>query len=340
MATITKRGDFQYRAKVRRKGYPQQSRTFERMQDARDWAATIESEMRRGVFIDRSELERTTLGEAIERYRDEEASDKKSADKLYARIKTWLKHPLAARTLASLKSKDFAAYRRERLKSVKPATVRRDLMVIAAVFETARSDWELPIDDKILASVFKKLPGSDWRQRRPTKNEEAALLAEAALYSFDAVSCIVLAMETGMRRGEIATLKWSQVDFSEEVIRLASGTTKNNQSRSVPLNERAKALLRSMPRSIHGKVFASWTGADAITKMFSRICERQKIKDLRFHDLRHEAASRLAPTMEAGTLAKIMGWKSIQMAMRYYNPTNKELVSAVRSAELAREAVA
>ncbi|HWL27920.1 MAG TPA: site-specific integrase [Burkholderiaceae bacterium] len=340
MATITKRGDFQYRAKVRRKGYPEQTKTFERKQDALDWAATIESEMRRGIFTDRSELERTTLSEALERYLDEEVSDKKSHVSLRARIMTWLQHPLSARTLASLKGADFALYRRERLKEVKPTTVRRDLMVIAAVFSSARHDWGWPVDDNLLASTFRTLSPGKWRERRPSAEEEAALLSEAAQYSTEAVPCIVLAIETGMRRGELAKLDWSQVDFSRKVIRLHAGTTKNDDSRSVPLTLKAEETLRAMHRAIGGKVFSELNHPDSLTKMFSRICKRAAIADLRFHDMRHEAASRFAPCMPATTLAKVMGWRSIQMAMRYYNPSEEELVHAIRGAETARKVAA
>src|SRR5690606_17595812 len=94
MATITKRGEFQYQAKVRRKGFPTQSKTFERKQDALDWAATIESEIRRGVFLDRSELERTTLGDALTAYMTDIAQSLKSRVSVQSRVNAWLKHPL------------------------------------------------------------------------------------------------------------------------------------------------------------------------------------------------------------------------------------------------------
>ncbi len=77
MATIITRGPYQYQAKVRRNGYPLQSKTFEHKQDALDWAAMIESEMRRGVFVDRTELEHTTLGGILQRYKKEIAPTQK-----------------------------------------------------------------------------------------------------------------------------------------------------------------------------------------------------------------------------------------------------------------------
>lgn len=330
MATITKRGDYQYQAKIRRKGFPTQTKTFERKRDAQDWATIIESEMRRGVFVDRSGLERTTLGEALKRYQEEIASGHKSYTSLIARIKTWCAHPLASRTLASLKNTDFAHYANERLKKVKPATVRRDLMVIAAVFTTARDDWELPVEESILKPVLKRLTQDNARNRRITPEEKAALLHQAALYSEEAAPCILLAIETGMRRGEIAQLQWEEIDLEAGIIHLGAAKTKNGEDRIVPLSLKAVTILSSLSPNSSGRVFKDFSRPDSITQFFDRICKRANIKDLRFHDLRHEAASRIAPSVETATLAKIMGWKNIQMAMRYYNPTAKELVTAIR----------
>ncbi|MCS6503837.1 site-specific integrase [Burkholderia thailandensis] len=146
----------------------------------------------------------------------------------------------------------------------------------------------------------------------------------AATLSF----CIVLAIETGMRAGEIVKLRWEQIDLANHTIRL--NLTKNGHARSVPLSERAEAAIRALPRSIHGGRLTSFYDSRGLSAAFRRACERAGVVGLRFHDLRHEAASRLAPHMPASTLAKVMGWKTLQMAMRYYNPTDQELVTAVR----------
>lgn len=132
-----------------------------------------------------------------------------------------------------------------------------------------------------------------------------------------------------MRRGEIADMTWKQVDFAAKVVRLE--ITKNGSRRIVPLSEKAEEALRTLPRNIGGKVF-TFFDSNGLGAAFTRACLRAEIEDLRFHDLRHEAASRFAPRMPATTLAKLMGWKSINMSMRYYNPTESELVALVRQA--------
>ncbi len=329
MASITKRGPYQFQAQIRRKGYPTQQRTFETRREAEAWATTIESEMHRGVFIDRSEAERTTFGEALDRYASEVTVGKRGWETEMHRINALKKHPLAARSMASLRGVDFAKYRDERLKDCSSATVKRELVIISHVFNTARKDWSLPVDNPV-ASIRKPAAGQH-RERRLSEDELSRLLhaaeeSKAATLPF----CIVLAIETGMRAGEIVPLRWEDIDLANSVIRL--DMTKNGDRRVVPLTEVAVAAIRALPRPLHGGRVSSFYDSRGLSAAFRRACERAGIIGLRFHDLRHEAASRLAPRMPVVTLAKVMGWRTIQMAMRYYNPTAAELVAAVRAA--------
>ncbi len=329
MASINKRGPHQFQAQVRRKGYNTQTRTFETKREADAWATSVESEMNRGVFVDRSEAERTTFGEALDRYASEVTSEKRGWETEMHRIRALKKHPLAARSLASLRAVDFAKYRDERLKECSPATVKRELVIISHVFSTARKDWSLPVENPI--TDIRKPRAAKHRERRLLADEQARLLAaaeesKAATLAF----CITLAYETGMRAGELVKLQWHQIDLPNRVIHL--DITKNGDSRVVPLSEAAAAAIQALPRQIHGGRLTSFYDSRGLSAAFRRACERAGIQGLRFHDLRHEAASRLAPHMSAATLAKVMGWKTIQMAMRYYNPTAAELVAAVQAA--------
>lgn len=329
MATITKRGPYQYQAQIRRKGFPTQSKTFESKRDAEDWAKTVESEMRRGVFIDRSEAERTTLLELLERYETEVTPDKRGCAEEYSRLRRLKAHPLAQRFVATLRSADFAAYRDERLKEVAPKTVVHELSLFSAVFNVAKLDWSIPVENPIKSIRKPKLPRG--RERRLAGDEEARLLAAARRSRARSLElCIILAIETGMRRGEIAKLTWEQVDMHNPFIRL--DMTKNGGGRVVPLSEVAEHAIRKLPRPLNGGRVTSFHDSNGLGDAFERACVRAGIDGLTFHDLRHEAASRLAKKMPAPTLAKIFGWKTLQMAMRYYNPTAQELVAAVRAA--------
>ncbi|BCL76677.1 integrase [Jeongeupia sp. HS-3] len=329
MATISKRGPHQYQAQVRRKGFPTQTHTLETKRDAEDWARQIEADMRRGTFVDRSEAEQTTFAELLERYRQEVTPEKRGWCAENSRLRQWQRHPLASRPLATLRSVDFASYRDERLKSVGPKTVQLELSLISAVFNVAKRDWSIPVENPITHIRKPKAPKG--RERRLEGDEEARLLAAAKAGRTDSLDvCITLAIETGMRRGEIAELTWAQIDLRNHVIRLSM--TKNGDDRIVPLSEVAEAALQSLPRPLHGGRVTKFHDSNGLGAAFRRACERAGIVGLCFHDLRHEAASRLAPTMPQTTLAKVFGWRTLQMAMRYYNPTADELVAAVRAA--------
>lgn len=329
MPTINKRGPYQYQATVRRVGYPTQSRTFETKRDAQDWAFTIESEMRRGIFIDRSEAERMTLCELLERYRDEVTPTKLGKGPELSRLKRLIAHPVALQRLAALRSVDFSVYRDERLdEEASHKTVREELLLFSVVLNTARKDWSIPVENWV--QHVRKPAAGRHRERRPSADEEVRLLTACRACRNLGLECAaVLAIETGMRRGEIAGLSWSQVDLQAHVIRLP--LTKNGDTRTVPLSVKAQESLQSLPHNINGQVF-TFRDSNGLGAAFTRACGRAGIEDLHFHDLRHEAASRFAPRMPATSLAKIMGWRSIQMAMRYYNPSEKELVALVRAA--------
>lgn len=331
MATISERGPQQFQAIVRRKGYPSQTKTFETRTDAKKWVSVIESEMHRGIFIDRAECERTTLKEALERYLKEKTRHKRSPQQEIYRIRAWQKHPLALRSLASLRTCDFAEYRDERLDSVSRNTVRLELAVIGHLCTVAISEWSLPIERNWIVKGLLPKPGNA-RARRFLGDEETRLLAAAKQSNARNLTlAIKLAILTGMRGGELVHLEWSQVDLEQHTISLSM--TKNGDSRVVPLFKAATELLRSTPHPVGQERLFEFYDTNGLSAAFRRTCERANIVDLHFHDLRHEAASRLAPHVPATALCKLMGWRSIQMAMRYYNQLASEAVYLLHEIE-------
>jgi len=115
MASIRKRKNV-WQARVKQKGYPELSKSFKSRADAESWARLVESEMDRGVFISRKEIESTTFGELLNRYLAEITPHKKGAAVESYRIKRWLKSPLANRYLSTLRATDFAVWRDGRIK--------------------------------------------------------------------------------------------------------------------------------------------------------------------------------------------------------------------------------
>ena len=124
---------------------------------------------------------------------------------------------------------------------------------------------------------------------------------------------VVLAIETGMRRGELLSITWSDVDLSSRVVRLH--LTKNGHERTVPLTPVAVQTLSSLPTP-DDRVFPVTTVA--VRQAWVRLVERAGIRDLRLHDLRHEAVSRFFELgLSTPEVAMISGHRDARMLMRY-----------------------
>ncbi|RQZ24662.1 site-specific integrase [Burkholderia sp. Bp9017] len=367
MATITKRGPYQWRAQVRRHGYPAQSKTFDTKAEAEAWAKMIESEMARGIWVSRSEAEATTLYEALERYQEEISAAKKGAAQEVSVLKACKSTELAKRPLASIRSADLAKIRDEWLKDYKSATVLRRLAVLSHVFSVARKEWGMESLSNPVELVRKPQSNNARTRRIAIDSGSASAIANdddsdrttpdgelervvAASNSTLLPSIIWLAVETAMRRGEIVAMRWEHIDLKRRVAHLPA--TKNGSARDVPLSSRAIATLQALKGSSDtdqgshdepssGPVFQ--IRGDAVTRAFERAVTRARklyieecrevgrsisdkfLTDLRFHDLRHEATSRLASIFPMHELTKITGHKDPRMLMRYYHPRAEEL---------------
>ncbi|MHB1670472.1 MAG: site-specific integrase, partial [Acidiferrobacter sp.] len=146
MATFVQRkgpgGRKVWQALVRRKGYPQQTQTFDIKSEAQVWAAGIESEMGRGVFVSRAEAETTTLAEALVRYAVEVSNKKRSGPREAYTIRLWQESALGRRALASIRGKDIAqAVRDLAARGLKSNSIRIYLALLSHLFNTARTAW-------------------------------------------------------------------------------------------------------------------------------------------------------------------------------------------------------
>ncbi|MHB1333305.1 MAG: tyrosine-type recombinase/integrase [Sulfuriferula sp.] len=348
MASIRKKGDFQWHVQIRRKGFAAVTKTLNTRAEAETWARSVENEMDRGVFIDRSEAEATTLHEALERYEREVSATKKGHEQERWRIRAWLMHPLAKRSMASLRGGDFAKHRDDRLSTgIAPATIKNDLAVISHLFTMAAKEWGLAVSNPV--KNIRMPPVQNARERRLESDEEVRLLAAmdnpAGQRSNHWMKPLtIFAMETAMRQSELLSLEWKDVDLLQSFVRargIGGRSTKNDDNhRDVPLSSRARNVLENLPRSLGGKVFP--TTASAVKQAFARACMRArkdytdecKIKgkmpddrllDLHFHDLRHEGTSRLAGKLALHEIMKVTGHKDTRMLARYYHPKASEL---------------
>lgn len=370
MPTIRKRGQYQWEAQVRRRGYPAQSKTFTSKAEADAWANMIESEMSRGVWVSRSEAEATTLHEALKRYEEEVSFSKRGVAQEISILNAYKAIDLARRPLATIRGADIAKVRDDWLKDYKPATVLRRLAVLSHVFNIARKEWGMESLSNPVELVRKPQPNNARTRRiavsapvgtpsvddpdseRRAQDGELERVAKASNSAL-LPSIIWLAVETAMRRGEIVSLLWANVDLNRRVAHLPS--TKNGDARDIPLSSRAVSVLQTLEeRRNNAKDSMSDGGeeetdrifdirSDAVTRAFERAvararkiyvdeCRTAKLKpdskfltDLCFHDLRHEATSRLASIFPMHELTKITGHKDPRMLMRYYHPRAEDL---------------
>lgn len=314
MATFRKRGPYQWQAQVRKKGQPLQTKTFETRAQAEQWSRAIEVEMDKGVFVSRAEAESTTLKELLERYLVEVTPLKKGAAAETNRLRVFMKLPLARRFVAGIRGVDIARARDERLQKVSSATVKRDLVLLGHVFEVARKEWGINVHNPVRDI---KLPADGRpRNRRLQAGEEPRLLA-ACLEARNSylLPIVQLALETAMRQGELIRLCWEHINLDRRTAHLPD--TKNGESRTVPLSTTAVEVLCALPQSVHGPVFPGTT-TEAIKRAYIRAVRRAGIENLRFHDLRHEATTRLFEKgLNIMEVASITGHKDLRMLRRY-----------------------
>ena len=320
MASFEKRSG-NWRAIVQREGHGRITKTCDTKAQAQAWASGIENEIARGVFVSRTEAENTTLGDLLNRYEREIASAKKGAQIERYRLNRFRESPLARRSIASIRGTDLALWRDNRLKEVSPATVGREMNILGHVFETARKEWGIALVNPV--RDIRRPPAPNARTRRLVDDEQARLLATAQAYGGEIGPLITWAIETAMRRGEIAAMRWEHLDRKAKVLLLPE--TKNGTPRRVPLSMAALAVLDGLPRRIDGRVWGM--RPDSISQAFDRVCGAAGIEGLTFHDLRHDATSRLFEKgLNPMQVAAITGHKTLQMLKRYTHLRAEDLV--------------
>lgn len=332
MAQITKRGPAQWRVRIRRQGQPDLSRTFDFYENAVSWAREIEHELDRGVYVSRKEAERTTLSEAIERYLIEFADDLADPIRVRNRAKALLRRRFVHKALAAIRGKDVAEFIRARKnEGVGPNTIRLEISLISRVFNIARKSWGMEGLDNPVRNVIRPRPPAG-RSRRLEEDEEGKLLV-ACSRRFALV--VRFALATAMRRSEIAELTWDRVDLARRSVLLAR--TKNGEARTVPLAPEALEVLRVLPRRIGKASVFSFT-AQGMTRSMTKASRKAGLEDFHFHDLRHEATSRLfeRTDLDVMEIRSITGHKSLAMLVRYTHLRASRLADRLAGMERGR----
>lgn len=331
MATIESRptpdGKPAFRVKIRIKGRPAVSETFARRTDAKRWAQDTEADIRAGRYFNNATAKDHTVAELIDKYIAEILPTKPRNARSQKSQLLWWKRELGHLLLANLTAGEIGQ-RRDLLLSSEPkpgrrrspATVVRYLAVLSHVLSTAVKEWDW-LDDNPMRKVRKpKEPRG--RVRSLSKAEVEKLLDACKQSKNPHLHCItVLAVSTGMRQGEILSLRRSQIDLDKG--RLLLTDTKNGDARAVYPGAFPLAVLMNHMSGPVNRDMLVFPGLNPdkpveIKKAWGNALERAGIKDFRFHDLRHCAASFLLESgASLGILAEVLGHRTLQMVKRY-----------------------
>ena len=332
MATIRRRNG-RYHVQIRGKGFPSITGTFSRLTVARRWIASIEADIEKKTYIDYSEAEITTLNDLLDRYEAEILPSKKGKKVEHYRIGTLRQH-LGHYYLSDLSLTVIRGYRDTRLKTLSPASLKRELVILSRILNLASLDWGIALPHGNPVSQLSLPKTDDSRTRRLEPGEEKRLL-QGLEQGSELDHIIQLALETGMRRGEILSLRKEDIDLvhSTLLIRL----TKNGEPRTIPLSSVARNVLRAQLSAsqwvsegvirLHKPSLFTYTPR-GLSGAFLRLSRRLGIDDLRFHDLRHEATSRFFEKgLNPVEVATITGHKDTRMLMRYTHLRAEDLAT-------------
>lgn len=325
-----------WQAQVRRKGHKPRTRSFASKVDAQKWARQIEAELERAAIpFDHSRLEKTTIADLLVRYRLEVTPRKRGTVPELQRIERFLGESWAKLPLTAATAERFSQYRDRRLAKVQPGTVIRELGLLRSIFETGIREWgyNLPVNP---IAVLKKPPAPEGRDRRLECSKLNLLLDACADGRVKWLRpAVLLAIETGMRRGELLNMRWEDIDFQASVLFIP--VTKTGRSRTIPLSDRAIGILADWQPVAQpvGRVFDVSGNAfgQAWERLKARIAKsgHAQIATLRFHDLRHEAVSRFFELgLNTAEVATISGHRDLKSLFRYTHLKAENLVSRLR----------
>lgn len=323
-------GSTKYRVQIRLAGFPPQTASFSRRTDAKAWAVQTEASMREGRYFPTREAKRHTLAELVDRYIDNVARKRPHAAPKQRVLMNWWKAQLGEYALSGITPAMIAEKRDELLaenigtaaapRRRSPATANRYLAALSKAMSDAVREWHW-LHENPVRRVTKEAESSG-RVRYLDDDERRRLLTACKASRLQELELLVLlAITTGMRKGEILGLRWPDVDLKR--CQAVLQKTKNGERRAVPLvpivlpQLQAHAKVRRLDTDL---VFPQ-PGKDKpldIDHAFEQALRAARIEDFRFHDLRHTAASYLA--MSGATpaeIAAVLGHKTLAMVKRY-----------------------
>lgn len=332
MASIQKRGS-SYRVRITREGKSTLSATFPSKKDALQWAAENESKIYSGLLAKPAKgnnIREVNFNEVAKHYIKTYSTHKKNyrseigiIQRLCIRWGNLDVQKINKLTVIQLRDELVGLGR-------SGSTINHYFNAVSKIYQMLIEEWEMPISNPIRG--LKRFPNTKWRSIRVNQDIEALLLTGCQAIKTPLLACIIeFAIQTGMRRGEILRLNWSDVDFPNRAAYLHE--TKNGNSRKVPLTLKVIELLENLPRN-DARVFPM--SFECLRSQFKRLkaylkptwkgIEPNPFSVLRFHDFRHEALSRLSDAgLNVIELSHISGHQSLGMLQRYTHPSHSAI---------------
>ncbi|MEC8067361.1 MAG: site-specific integrase [Pseudomonadota bacterium] len=328
-----------YRVKIRMKGQRPISKSFNRITDAKIWAAEKETELRNRKHFKNYDAKTRTVSDLLDRYLEDELPKRNSdQDKFKLHIEWWRKR-IGHIILIDLSPSELAHWRDQLLKEPNgrfnkngepqkksTTTVWKYLTTLSTILNIAVKEWEW-LDQSPMSKVRK--PKVDNERDRFLSDKERTKLLDACKEQYKYTSyhpewlynLVVIRLCTGLRPSEGRFLKWSEIDFRHEVVRIQK--TKNGEPLTVPLPDTALYILKEMKKNKREGcdwVFPRKDGKEPLDfrKRFYEAVKVAGLKDFKFHDLRHTTASYLA--MQGASLreiAEVLNHKTLTVTKRY-----------------------
>ena len=309
MATFRKRNSL-WQAQVRSRKHGSISKSFHLKSDAQAWAREQESLMQTGQWS-KEHNKATTLGDLLCTYKKLVTPNKRSHESELRRLTRLTNDPISLLRLNEVTPAEIATFRDRRLKDGN-RTTEYDLVLLRHAWNIAVNEWDWKLPTNPVQKVRFPKP-SPHRERRLRQGEYELLKTNCKERVWYLWPVIELAIETGMRRGELLSLEWKNIYLDSN--RLVLNTTKNGKARIVPLTAIAKAVLKQINQD-DDKVFP--VTDVAVRQAWERLRASCEITDLTFHDLRHEAISRLFEKgLNVPEVASISGHKTPSQLFRY-----------------------
>lgn len=336
MASIKQYRGKTWRAIVRRKGFPSESKTFELKKDAEAWAARVEAKQGVSEYdpLQLKEAKVTTVGILFDRYIREVGPSKKGRNELGTLNRLRRDAAFMRLRLDRITPRDVRDWRDARGKEVQPQSVNREMNTISGVFTHAIKEWGIPLSANPCHSVSRFRGADKFRNKRWSAADTNTFLkacswdeASIPLKGRDYVGwALLIAIETAMRIGELCLPLVS--DFYPDERRVFLRDTKNGDERNVPLSLAALRYFKHLcsGRKPEEKIFP--INANTMSEYVLEVRRKCGLEHLVFHDSRHEAATRLSKKLSnVLELSAVTGHRSLAALKRYYHPDATDLAA-------------